>query len=276
MSAQFRLATAPGDPARPNEDYAGVLGECAILIDGSGAPGDLPTGCIHGVPWFVRQLGARCLAGMAAGDPGQPLSDILAAAIDGVSALHSGTCDLGSPGTPSGVVVMARAGAASLDYLVLGDSALVTDSTAGGIEAVTDKRMDAVAASEYKAMLALPTGTPEHQAARVAFVREQQPWRNRPGGYPVASTDPQSAHEAVTGSIPGVRRAALLSDGVTRFAEFGLGTWAVLLALLADGGPADLFDWLREAEDSDPEGRKWPRAKQHDDVGVVFWDTRHL
>jgi hypothetical protein len=271
----FRLAAMPGDPARANEDYAGVLGDCAILLDGSGAPGDLPTGCIHGVPWYVRQLGSRCLSGMAAGEPDAPLEGILAAAIAAVSALHRGTCDLSSPGTPSSVVTMIRIGARMLDYLVLGDSALVTRDASGDTAAVTDKRMDAVAAAERQAMLALPTGTPEHQAARIAFVRRQQPLRNQPGGYPVASTKPRAAGQALTGSIPAgdVRQGALVSDGVTRFAEFGIGTWGDLLDVLADGGPAALFAAVRKAEDGDPAGRRWPRAKRHDDVSAVFWES---
>src|ERR1017187_65640 len=141
------------------------------------------------------------------------------------------------------VVIITRAGAKSLDYLLLGDSALVIEDGAGRTEVVTDKRMDEVVAAEYQAMLALPTGTPEHQAARIAFVRKQQPMRNQPGGYPVASTDPRAAGEALTGSFPArdIWRGAMLSDGVTRFAEFGLGTWAELLSILADSGPAGLF-----------------------------------
>jgi hypothetical protein len=271
----FCVAAMPGDPARANEDYAGVLGDCAILLDGSGAPGDLPTGCIHGVPWFVRQLGSRCLSGMAAGEPDAPLEGILAAAIAAVSALHRGTCDLSSPGTPSSVVTMIRSGARTLDYLVLGDSALVTRNAAGDTAAVCDKRMDDVAAAEYRAMLALPTGTPEHQAARIAFVRRQQPLRNQPGGYPVASTKPRSAGQALTGRIPAgdVTQGALLSDGVTRYEGFGLGTWGDLLDVLAAGGPAALFAAVREAENSDPAGRRHPRAKKHDDVSVVFWES---
>lgn len=270
---EFRIATTPGDPARPNEDFVGALGNCAVLLDGSGAPGDLPTGCIHGVPWFVRNLGARCLAGMVTGELDAPLSDILAAAISGVAALHRGTCDLGCPGTPSSMVVMARAGTKSLDYLVLGDSALIIRHTSEQAEVITDRRMDAVATDEFQVVLRLPIGTKEHQAARVAFVRRQQPMRNKPGGYPVASTEPDAAFEAVTGSVPigEVRRAAMVSDGVTRFAEFSLGTWGDLLDVLASHGPSELFTRIREAEAGDPEGGKWPRAKKHDDVSVVFW-----
>jgi hypothetical protein len=270
----FRASTMPGDPARPNEDFAGVLGNCAILLDGSGAPGDMPTGCVHGVPWFVRQLGARALAAMATGRAGEPLDGILATAISDVAELHRDTCDLDVPGTPSSVVVMARTDEQALDYLVLGDCALIIETESGGIEVVTDRRMDEVAPPEFQAVLKLPIGTPEHQAARIAFVRRQQPMRNKPGGYPVASTDPGAAAKAITGSVPAgdVRRAAMASDGVTRFAEFGLGTWADLLSTLSASGPGALFGRIREAENTDPVGRMWPRAKKHDDVGVVFWE----
>jgi hypothetical protein len=269
----YQVATAPGDPSRPNEDFAGVLGDCAVLLDGSGAPGDMPTGCIHGVPWYVRQLGAQCLAAMTE-LPGEPLATVLGAAISVVSALHAGTCDLSCPGTPSSVVVLARTGPESLDYLVLGDSALVVAHD-GGVNVIADHRMQQVAQAEYRAMLALPTGTPEHQAARMAFVKVQQPLRNQPGGYPVASTDPASADQALTGSFSAasVIRAAMLTDGVTRFAEFGLGTWGDLLGVLSGYGTASLFSRVREAERSDPDGHRWPRAKRHDDVGVIFWES---
>ena len=168
---------------------------------------------------------------------------------------------------------MARIGGEAVDYLVLGDSALIVQ-TLPGITVVSDRRLDEVAPPEYRQMLALPTGTPEHQAARIAFVRRQQPTRNRPGGYPIASTDPGAAMKAITGSIAlgEVRRLALASDGVTRFAEFGLGTWDDMLNVLSAEGPRGLFARIREAENSDPQGRAWPRAKRHDDVGVVFWE----
>jgi hypothetical protein len=56
------------------------------------------------------------------------------------------------------------------------------------VKVVTDQLMKDVVREEYEAMLALPTGTPEHLAARGAFVRRQWPMLNQPGGYPLAST----------------------------------------------------------------------------------------
>jgi hypothetical protein len=66
-----------------------------------------------------------------------------------------------------------------------------------------------------------------------------------------------------------LRRASLLSDGTTRFAEFGLGTWEELLAVLDRQGPAEVFSRVREAEATDPDGSRWPRAKRSDDMAVV-------
>jgi hypothetical protein len=78
---QFRMASIAGDEARENEDYAGVLGSCAVVPDGSGLPGDLPSGCVHGVPWYVCHLGAGLLARMAL-DTEASLPDALAGAIE--------------------------------------------------------------------------------------------------------------------------------------------------------------------------------------------------
>ena len=62
MTVQF--ATMPGRDDRPNEDFAGAFPDCAVLLDGAGGPSEMPSGCIHGTNWYVRQLGARLLAGM--------------------------------------------------------------------------------------------------------------------------------------------------------------------------------------------------------------------
>lgn len=273
MQMLIQVAALPGRDDKPNEDFAGALPSAAVLLDGAGGPSELPSGCVHGTPWYVRQLGARLLADMET-SPERSLPDILAAGIVTVSDLHRSTCDLSASGTPAAVVVMARARGEEFEYLVLGDSTVVVD-TGKGMTVVTDRRIDDVASAERKAMEDLPTGTPEHQAARIKFVSLQREMRNRPGGYWTASTDPQAAHEALTGSVPlaSVLRASLLSDGTTRFTEFGLGTWADLQSILDLWGAAAVFSRIREAEAADPSGSRWPRAKRRDDVAVVHFTT---
>lgn len=272
MLVQF--ATLPGRDDRPNEDFAGAFPGCAVLLDGAGGPAEMPSGCMHGTAWYVRQLGARLLAELQA-SPERSLPDILAAQISAVCDLHRPTCDLTAPGTPATVVVMARAAADAIEYLVLGDSTIVFDS-AGEISTVSDRRIDDVAKAERLAMEALPTGTPEHQAARIRFVSLQRELRNKPGGYWTASTDPHAAYEAYTGSIPlaGVRHVTLLSDGAARFVEFSLGTWKDLIGVLNTYGPSTVFARIREAEEGDPSGLKWPRAKRQDDAAIVHFSAR--
>jgi hypothetical protein len=269
----IQLATIPGRDDLANEDFAGAFPGCAVLLDGAGGPAELPTGCSHRTAWYVRQLGARLLAVMETSQE-RSLTAILADGITAVCDLHRGTCDLTAPGTPATVVVMARAAAGRLDYLVLGDSTLVIDAD-GDIEAITDRRIDHVAGAERLAMERLPTGTPEHQAARIRFVSLQRELRNKPDGYWIASTDPRAAHEAYTGSVPldPIKHVTLLSDGATRFTEFGLGTWRDLLDVLDAYGPSSVFARVRAAEQSDPAGIRWPRAKRMDDAAIVHFTS---
>lgn len=269
---QYQIAVIPGDPARENEDYAGVLGTSAVVIDGSGLPGNLPTGCIHGVPWYVRNLGARLLNRMVLDTPQTPLTSILAAAIEQVAAEHAGTCDLTAPGTPSAVLAMVRVEDENLDYLVLGDCTLAIELMDSKIIEITDRRMDAIAADAFQAMLNVPIGTAEKQAARVAFVLQQMPSRNVPGGYPLAGTKPEAAHQAYTGSIPlsTVNRWVMTSDGAARYVEFRLGTWETALDVLSTAGPSYMLGKLRRAEADDAAGERWPRAKLHDDAALIY------
>lgn len=272
------LDTRPGRDDKLNEDYVAATVNStsarAVLLDGAGGPSELPTGCAHGTPWYVNQLGDAVMYNMR--NPGTALTTCLAMAINSVAELHCVRCDLNNPGTPSSTVVMARRVNGDAEYLVLGDSTFVADVN-GGIVTVSDKRIDRVGADLYQAMADLPTGTPEHQAARIAFVETQRRMRNRRvGGYPIASNDPDAAFDALTGSFPvdEVDRIALLSDGATRFVEFGLGTFADTLDILASSAPEMLFDQVREAEASDPAGERWPRAKRQDDIAAVYLPCR--
>ena len=269
-----QLATIPGRDDRPNEDFPAALPDCAVLLDGAGGPAEMPTGCVHGTDWYVRQLGIRLLAGMG-GEPGTSLTDLLSRGITEVATLHEGPCDLSDPGTPSTTVVMARLRPDAIEYLVLGDSTLLIDRDGQEPLVLTDQRIEEVAVAEQDAMKALPTGTPEHFAARVHFVGRQRELRNRPGGYWITSTDPAAAAQACTGieDGAGLRSVTLLSDGATRFVEFGLGSWPTLLALLGTEGINAVFDRIRAAEASDPGGARWPRAKQHDDAAIVHFSS---
>jgi hypothetical protein len=264
------IATEAGSPDAPNEDWAGVLAPgLAVVLDGLSAPDGTGTGCRHGTPWYVGQLGPRVLA--QAADPARSLVDALAEAIGQVASLHPG-CDLKHPGTPSATMVLLRAHDEGADYLALADAVLLLDTT-DGLKVVSDERVNRLAGKEREAANRVPTGSALKLRRRAQLTRALRRARNRPGGYWVAGADPQAASQAVTGSLPGktLHRAVLLSDGASRLVDpFGLATWEELLALLEESGPEELLRQVRAAEAVDPEGRQWPRTKRSDDAAAVY------
>lgn len=264
------MASAQGVGAA-NEDAVFASSTGVVVLDGLSAPKDLPMGCIHGTPWFVRQLGTHLIN--LVGEHEVPLREALRAAIAQVNDLHRDTCELEQEAVPASTVVIVRERGDVLDYLVLSDNVLVLDLGDKGIEVIADKRVEEVASGEMRAALRGPTGTPEHAASVSALVTVQRRLRNRPGGYWVAATDPAAADEATVGmiSLAQVRQAALLTDGASRLVDsFGALSWQQLLDVLRTEGPAALIARTREAELADPVGERWPRFKQSDDATAAY------
>ncbi|SEG89854.1 Protein phosphatase 2C [Thermomonospora echinospora] len=266
------IASEAARPGRDNEDFAAAAPGLGVLIDGAGAPAGLESGCSHSVSWYARTLGGLLLA--EAIETKLSLADALAASIERVNALHSGTCDLRHPGSPSATVVAARVVGDRLEHLVLSDSVLVLDRTGADPVVISDDRL-----AEVNRKLDDPDerpllGTSEHAAGLLSRVQKHAAYRNRPGGFWVAGTKPEAAEQALTGSTPldELQAVALLSDGASRLADrFGLMTWPDLLAVLDKSGPAELIARTREAEASDPDGARWPRGKASDDATAVYW-----
>ena len=183
------IATQPGSQETANEDWAGVAapGLVAVVLDGLSAPDSTGTGCRHGTPWYVSQLGPRLLA-MAA-DPSRSLADALAEAIRQVASLHPG-CDLHHPGTPSATVVLLRALDERVDYLALADATLLLDTT-DGLKVISDERVSQLAGKERAAANQVPVGSALKLRRRAQLTRALRRARNRPGGYWVAAADPR-------------------------------------------------------------------------------------
>jgi len=265
------LASLPAKPNQPNEDFVAATPDAVVLLDGAGTPPGSESGCIHGVAWFARQLGVTLLLAMTAyDDPG--LVECLGASIGQVRSLHANTCDLEHPGSPSATVVALKVRERTIDYLVLADSVLVLDLSTE-LRVLTDDQ-EARTGGQFRARMdALPNGTSEHEEAHREYVEALRAHRNRPGGFWVASTDPEAAVYALTGSVPTAQAqaAAVLSDGASRLVDrFRLATWEDVLKILDTLGPRELLRQVREAESGDPLGTRWPRGKATDDASVVY------
>ncbi|MGV9395137.1 integrase [Streptomyces sp. NPDC003668] len=266
------LATFPADPDRDNEDFAAATPGAAVLLDGAGV-GGAETGCTHGVAWFSSTLGGLLLRSITA-HPARPLTDCLADSIGLIRSLHEDSCDLAYRASPTSTVVCARVGAGALEYLVLGDSSLLLGEKGGGTAVVTDRRLDEVGKRLRGPVDALPTGSPEHTAALADYRDALTGLRNRPGGFWIAGPDPRAAEHALTGTVPldSLASVTLLSDGATRLVDrFELADWQEALTVLGSSGPDELIRRVRNAEDEDPDGRRWPRGKAYDDATVLHW-----
>ena len=229
---QVVLATEPGTPGWPNEDFAAVAPGAAVLLDGCTTwPRGTVTGCVHGVAWYARTLGGAFLGGITA-DPPAPLADSLSIAITKVRNQHEDICDLDNPATPAATVTAARVTAAGIDLLALSDSVIMAD--------YGDDRPPLVI-------------TDTHRAAS-------------------ASADAADRAHTATLPSTGLRGIALLSDGATRITDkYDLLSWSAMLAVIRDEGPAQLIRHVRAAEDSDPGCTRWRRSKARDDATIIYW-----
>lgn len=254
------LVSEPGDPARPNEDFASVAlpaggqGGALVLLDGVTPP---PTdyGCRHSVDWFTSRLGGA-LTELSVSERDSPLATVLSSAISRTAQSHTQTCDLSHPRTPQATVVLTRWSTEAVEYLILSDSALLLQAPDGTVTAVLDDRLSRV---------------PRASLATAAIADSTV--RNKEGGFWTAAADPSVSERAVTGVVPrsGVRALAALTDGATRWVErFHEGTWEDCFTFMRKEGARGLVRRVRELECADVEGEFPRRGKRHDDASAVF------
>lgn len=184
-----------------------------------------------------------------------PLREILARAIRRTADAHRNTCDLSHVRTPQATVVLARWDEASVEHLVLSDSALLLEAPDGTVRAVLDDRLDLI-----------PDETLRSREATDRL-------RNREGGFFTAAADPAVAERALTGTTPraGVRALAALTDGASRWVElFGEGDWTECFGVLREEGPSGLLRRVRALETADAGAGGVRRWKLHDDATAVY------
>ena len=246
MRITYATESAPG---RINEDYAICGNEWAVVLDGATAPDGVDSGCMHDVPWLVRHLAAGVTRRLLLDSASLP--DVLAGAIKETRDAHATTCDLGNPDSPSSTISIVRVQDGTGDYLTLGDSPIVIRAADQGLIPITD---DAIAH--------LPGGRPYS----LELVRSL---RNKPGGFWVASTDPEAAYHAVTGSKPfdAGTEIGIVTDGVSRLVESYGYEWEHVFSILETGGPGSVIELVRSAERERP---LRGGTKQHDDATAVL------
>lgn len=248
--------------SRPSEDRILVLDNAVILLDGATALDERE----RSASWYVDHLGAE-LATRLRADPEADLRDTLA---DAIAALAI------APGeSPSSTVAIVRWSAEDIDALVLADSSIVA-FTRTGPDVLFDDRIAALSTRPggYRARLAGGAGFDQgHVAALRAAGARTGRLRNVPGGFWVAEADPAAAYQARTRQWPRahVHTVLMATDGVScAVDDYRILTWQQTLELALTHGPHAVLDQVSEAENDDPAGRRWPRAKKHDDKALAL------
>jgi hypothetical protein len=256
MTFETQRGTAIGSGAE-NQDLALTGADWALVLDGANPPEGVDVGCTHGVAWIVGRLGVHLREGLDSGEGA--LADVLRDAIRATVADHGPNCDLTHPRSPGATVALARKANDGLEWLVLGDAAVLFEDTTGRVAIETDNRVNE---------LPEPPDTPEGVQEFIAR------YRNQPGGAWYAGAVPEAADHAFTGTrdVPDLRRVLLCTNGITRLTDrYGYRLPDLMTLATTTRGPEALIDAVRGAELTDPAPDRWS-GKKHDDATAVLVD----
>lgn len=261
MQTRITAVSVPGGEA-PNEDHYLASETWWMVLDGiTRYPDD---GCVHDVPWYVRRLGAAMASRIE--DEELALRTVLRQAIGAVADRHRHTCDVANPVTPGATVAIARVAGERIEWLVLGDSAVAWRSADGRIRVQSDERLS---------RLTDPPRSEDVGGIRRFPVRYIAEVRNRPGGFWVASSDPDAADAAFSGSVDALEAGDLMlcTDGVARLVDRFGRRWEELFHLASEDGVSALVSLVRKAERADPVTQAG--SKPHDDATALLVSLRH-
>lgn len=253
---------------RTNQDAVIVSDRAVAVLDG--ATSWLPQAPDRDGGWYSRRLAALLLPTL---DTDRPLVDLLGDAIAQMADTYGLTAGHG----PESTVTVSRWDADSVELLVLGDSPAVVELVDEQPAYLLDDRLQRVGAdarAAYREHLRAGHGYgPDLNELLAQLQRDEFAGQNDPGGYWIAASNPDAARHALTRSWPiaAIRSVTLLSDGAAAGVDEYRqpATWQEALTDLHRHGPARFIADVHTAEASDSDGRRWPRAKRHDDKTIA-------
>jgi hypothetical protein len=258
-----------------NEDRAGAFGSLAWVIDGATDVIAPPlAGDISDAAWLAEEI-ERGLRLDAAGAV-EPLADLPTYLADGLAQAFDRArrrAPAGREEHPSASGVVVRLKGAMLEYVSLGDCALIAEDGNGlrslGVE--EDGSGDRWVRDAIEADRRADPGAPQAKLRENLWpkLRAARAAMNTPGGYGVFSITPPPAHFVRSGGLalePGAT-VLLASDGLTRlvdvFRRYGARE---LFDKVRTHGLASLVEELRQVEHADAACISFPRAKISDDA----------
>lgn len=263
VEPRVRTACRPGTAQRPTEDRIFLTANAVVLLDGASQP---EPGARDG-GWYADVLGSEVQQRLAV----EPLYDLDAVVFDAISSVTS-RFGLQPRRSPSATVSIARWTDDCVDVFLLGDSPVIALTKSGEIIHVRDDRLKKVAPAQRRE-LALAGGFGFADRARWrGLVEAERAARNRPDGYWIAEAVPAAARHARHAHWPrtDLETVLLMSDGVSAAVDRYRQPpdWNSALNMV-QRDPEQLIDLVHATEVADPDGRRWPRSKLHDDKALA-------
>ncbi len=260
-----------------NEDRAGSADTLAWVIDGATDVVEHSlTDAETDADWIASRLDAAltALAVMPPADLSQ-IPDLTATQLATEFARQARRAPIDKTEHPSASAIVVRASAFGIDYVSVGDCTLLVESSNGFVRV----GVDAADAGDPHLAKALAAIHGKHRGLEAESARAQI-WPSIKAGrgamnerYGVFSITPTPRHFVKAGHIAmqAGGHALLASDGLMRLVDvFGLCTAFELFAAARSEGLAPLMRRLRTVERDDVNGRRYPRAKVHDDATALL------
>ncbi len=274
--------SAPGDPAKANEDAFGHSVAHAWVIDGATDVADGPLiGGETGAHWLAHQ--ASALFTDNAARHGADLCALVQETIETLASRFEQErlrVPNGRHEWPSAAMMLLYAGREKLSVANFADCGLALledDATEAQIFGVEHHSREARAVSRTGELLRAlrPGERPFDNADVMAYLRAARSRQNTPHGYWILGIDPDAALHMLQWEVPLDRpyTGLLFSDGfgslVFDYHRLDAATFVRRAAL---GGLATILAEIRHIEEvEDPGGHFWPRFKRHDDATAVLF-----
>ncbi len=267
----------PGDPAKQNEDAFAAEPAALAVLDGATPVAEPLLPGKSDAAWLSQFGSRRLLSHLKAGDaPRAALRHALADAEHSFRGLRKR-----SPRQryelPFASMIFAVPNESGFEALWYGDCSALVLRPEAGVEAVGvafDRRSaEAGEALRYREKTGLPSVGALDRTEALAMFQAGRAKYNTAGGAWLFGVEPAASEHVACSRIaaPAGTLVLLCTDGFLALAsDYACHNVDSLMAAAAGKGLAALGAELREIEEDDAEGRKFPRFKKSDDATAVL------
>ena len=276
-------AVTDGTSYLGNEDRFGYSGGAAWVLDGATDISGIKLEGRTAAWWLVEAYQAELQNCAGHGAAEEPFDLVTRVALGARHRLHTrfGTA---SPAIATALeqastaLSLVRRVNGSWNVISFADCpVLYRDPVTGQVNIVFNEGFTPVERRSLEALKEAQLREPNASLARLSeltrpVLKENRAMMNTEKGYAIGAIQPPPRALVHQYRLPeGVEAFVILSDGFSRWYDvFGLGSPEELFQRTAAGEASQVLAELRAAERDDPEGRRYPRFKTHDDATCLY------